>query len=452
MSVTHTKVRRIEKSVRRSVRRSEKSRQPPEFLQLNGGQDKNLRVLVIAANTWPYPGQIALALDRVGFQVAFLCPTGSPVRQIAKSGPTYTYRSWAPQTSIRKAVKAWSPGLLICTDDLAVRALHRIRRREAKANDPDGRQLIDLIDRSLGDPQFYKITRAKSELIALAKMLDIACPETTVIDDHRTLKDATAAIRFPILLKSDGSWGGRGVQRVTAPHELPAVISQFLLPFHWPGPIRRLIGKLFPFFMLSWLRKWPRTMSIQELIVGHPCNRAVVCWRGRVLAGVSVEAVETSSAFGPATVVKVIDHPEFTRAAEMIVAKLKLSGFVGFDFILDRANKAWLIEMNPRATPICHLRLARGHLAAALFTQIAGTEPVDDPPLIKEGTVALFPGEMLRSNDSGYTSRCYHDLPPNQPAFVEACLGWGMKNDLRALLGRGTRLDRPKTLQNPVKN
>jgi predicted ATP-grasp superfamily ATP-dependent carboligase len=31
-----------------------------------------------------------------------------------------------------------------------------------------------------------------------------------------------------------------------------------------------------------------------------------------------------------------------------MVERLNLSGFVGFDFVLDSSNQAWLIEMNPR--------------------------------------------------------------------------------------------------------
>jgi predicted ATP-grasp superfamily ATP-dependent carboligase len=94
---------------------------------------------------------------------------------------------------------------------------------------------------------------------------------------------------------------------------------------------------------LSWPRlRLRRTISLQEYIVGRPSNRAVICWKGKVLAGISVEAVEVTQERGPASVVRVIDHLEMATVCEHVVKRQELSGFVGFDFILDCANRAWL--------------------------------------------------------------------------------------------------------------
>jgi len=57
-------------------------------------------------------------------------------------------------------------------------------------------------------------------------------------------------------------------------------------------------------------------MSLQQYVAGRPCTRAVVCWKGKVLAGITVEVLATLYEFGPATVVKVIHHPNVTAAAE----------------------------------------------------------------------------------------------------------------------------------------
>ena len=93
-------------------------------------------------------------------------------------------------------------------------------------------------------------------------------------------------------------------------------------------------------------------------IPGVPANRAVLCWHGEVLAGLSVEAVKTAHATGPATVVRILDNAEMAEATGHVVRCLGLSGFVGFDFILERTSgRAFLIEMNPRPTPICHFSL-----------------------------------------------------------------------------------------------
>jgi hypothetical protein len=401
---------------------------------------KNPRILVLATNLLPLPGRIAMALSAVGFQVALICPAASPVHRIRKLGPCFVFRSWAPFLSIKKAIRAWSPTLLVCTDDIAIRALHLLHWSLTEAGGSDSGELIELIERSIGSEQTFETMEAKSRLIPLAQSLEVACPKTIVVTNHGTLRRELGKIAFPVLVKADGTWGGRGVRRVNSPEELRLAIPVLLFPVSWPGTIRRLLGKVLPFSMLGWMRKWPRIMSIQEIIAGRPCNRATVCWQGKVLAGINVEALKTSDEFGPATVVKIIDHPDMARAAERIAAKLNLSGFIGFDFVLDHANKAWLIEMNPRVTPISHIM--NGYLPAALFTQMTGTEPPTKIPLVTKQTIALFPGELQRSNDSVYIASCYHDLPSDEPEFVQACLKPGLKDSLRILLGMGKMADR----------
>ena len=76
-------------------------------------------------------------------------------------------------------------------------------------------------------------------------------------------------------------------------------------------------------------------MSLQSYIQGRPANRAVLCWRGKVLAGITIEAIETEPAFGPTTLARIIDHAELAEVAEKIVDNQSLSGFFGFDFVID---------------------------------------------------------------------------------------------------------------------
>jgi hypothetical protein len=45
-------------------------------------------------------------------------------------------------------------------------------------------------------------------------------------------------------------------------------------------------------------------VTIQQYLEGRPASRAVLCWQGAVIGGLSVEAAEVSREAGPATVVK----------------------------------------------------------------------------------------------------------------------------------------------------
>ena len=85
-------------------------------------------------------------------------------------------------------------------------------------------------------------------------------------------------------------------------------------------------------------------------------------------------------------------------SAQRMVHALGLSGLCGLDFVIENSSgDAYLIEINPRATPVCHLALGAGHdLPAALLARLrdlplqarpaphqTGTEPADTP-LVQE--------------------------------------------------------------------
>jgi hypothetical protein len=147
----------------------------------------------------------------------------------------------------------------------------------------------------------------------------------------------------------------------------------------------------------------------------------VLCWQGEVLAGISVEAVETTHATGPSTVVRVIDQPEMKSVAEKLVRQLNLSGFCGFDFVIDHASgKPYLIELNPRPTPSCHLALnSETDMVCALFAKLAGAQPRRSPKRDVPELIAYFPQELWRNRSSTYFRTAFHDVPWEEPDFVE---------------------------------
>src|SRR5262249_26299391 len=134
---------------------------------------------------------------------------------------------------------------------------------------------------------------------------------------------------------------------------------------------------------------------------------------------------QTMDSLGPASVVRVIEHQEMLEAATAIVSRLKLSGLIGFDFILDAGTgAAHLIEMNPRATQLCHLPLGMGRdLLRPLRAVLAG-EPLLRPaaPATDNEVIALFPQEWLRDSSSAFLGTAYHDVPWEEPALLRRCL------------------------------
>jgi hypothetical protein len=226
---------------------------------------------------------------------------------------------------------------------------------------------------------------------------------------------------YPVMVKLDESWGGRGVRLANNKDELLDATLELSFPHDWPPQLKRLSARIIRGLSCRWWPPLPKNMSIQQSVVGRPACRAVACWQGKILAGISIEALETESQFGPTTIAKIIDHSEMTNAAEAVVNKLSLSGFVGFDFILGQDNRAWLLEMNPRVTPTCHLRTALPSLPASLFAAITGALPHRDVRVIPYDIVAVFP-HSLESPDYAHVLRpVFDDALEGEPDFINAC-------------------------------
>jgi hypothetical protein len=386
------------------------------------GLMQTLKVMCISSHRWPFVARIPIALAKVGLQVATIAPARSVIQRITRTHARFICRPWRRSASILRAIDAWSPDLLVCSDDRAVSELHQIHHRACRSPDKARlSRLVVLIEASLGDPGSFAITRTMSAFISSAQAAGIRCPRTVVVGNNEELKRTLNGITYPILLKADGSRGGRGVRLIRGERDILPAICELLLPIWWPAPFKRIITSrlLFWFFCR---RPWQRKVCIQEYIVGRSTNRAVFSSQGKVLAGLSVEAVQTLYEFGPTSVVRIIDHPEMKAAAEVMAQRLHLSGFLGFDFIVDGDNKAWLLEMNPRVTPVAHLNVEGANLTTAVFSQLTGSNPTADIPIVREKTIALFPQELKRSSRSEYVWTSHHDVPWEEPEFVRHCL------------------------------
>ena len=254
--------------------------------------------------------------------------------------------------------------------------------------------------------------------MALAARLGLPIPATRKLDTLDDISDLLANNQ-PLLLKSDGSWGGSGVAVVTGRAEAAAAWHRMT---RRPSLARACAAVLREGNLLSLAMRsqWQRpAVDAQELITGRPANLAVVCRQGRVLAAIGAEVLETATPGGPATVLRVIDHPGMRASAVAMVEALGLSGFLGFDFMIEAATgQARLIEMNPRATPISAIRSDHrsAGLAAALFSGQDGIAP----PVPNGATIALFPGEWGRDPASAYLNTAFHDVPWDDRPLVIA--------------------------------
>ena len=378
--------------------------------------------LLVATNWWPASARMAMRLLAHRCEVVALCPRGHVLCQLTGLRSVRTYSGLNSLAALESAIRSSHPTIVIPCDDRAVRQLHELHRQL-----PD---LRTLIGRSLGDPAHFATIRSRAQLLELAARAEIHVPETRRIVSAGDIADWFRKVPGPAVMKMDGTWGGSGVSLVRTEEDAQSAWRTF-------APETR---------SARWKRRWKewllysdplafwddpalgrRGILLQRYVAGRQANSMLACWRGKLLGIVNVEVLctEQTSATSPSTIVRLIDHPEMTRAGEVLCAALGLSGFHGLDFILEQeSNRAQLIELNARCTRLGHLRLrGQDDLAALLVKHMGAPAPdTDAEAIVDRKIIAFFPQALSWNPDSPYLHECHVDVPWTEPQLIAALL------------------------------
>ena len=371
------------------------------------------RLLMAASTWWPSSARLAIALIRNGCAVSAMCPRGHPLQYISGVQHIYRIRGVRSRSSLLAAIRDAKPDLIIPCDDRIVTQLHELFSLHS--------ELQPLIEASLGDPAGFAITDSRSKLLKVAADLGIRVPRGAVVTTDIEAKQIFGQFGPVAVIKMDGTNGGEGVRIVRSAKEAAAAFRSLRLGTGLLIAVQRLLIHGDPLAMSSWTRRAKAEITIQQYIPGTPANNMVACWRGEILGEVSVESVSCKGLTGSANVVRLIDNPQFTRAAKLLAAHFSASGFFGLDFIIDQdSGEPYLIEMNPRCTQLGHLQFPeRGDLADALCERITGrTRPQPLTP-IRTNMIAFFPQAWKSSTpgDGWYSS--FQDVPWEEKSLVD---------------------------------
>lgn len=384
------------------------------------------RILLTDTNRWPVTPRLAIAFSRLGGNVAVLCPVpGHPAEKVRCVGRIFEYSGLRSLASLRMAIEAFNPDIVVPSCDRGVQHLHELHA-VSQSQGSKGNRLANLIEYSLGSPEAFPIVSSRRVLLQVASSEGILVPETRGIESLADLRRWNFESAAPRVLKADGTWGGRGVRIALTTKESEAAFLELTKE----GNLAELIKRVFlnrdrGWELYDWKRPRPAVIA-QSLIQGRPANCAVVCRQGEILAGIAVEVILAQGATGPAAVVQIVEGPEMMIAAERIARRLKLSGFFGLDFIIEeQTGKTYLIEMNPRCTPPCPLTLGKGQdLVAALWAELANRPLDQSEPLTTMSRIAYFP--QAKANSSGapdtLLDACYTDIPVGEPDLIQELL------------------------------
>ena len=363
---------------------------------------------------WPLSARLAMAFLRHGWRVAGVCPSGHPLRFVEGVETNYSYRGLDSAGSLRAAIVAAEPTLIVPCDDGVVWQLHELHATNA--------ELRPLIERSLGPEEAYPQIRSRGALLSAASQLGIRVPRTETVGSEADL--APWCVDSPAVIKLDGTWGGSGVAIVRDKEEAMSAFRKLSQPMRAGVAWKRWLINHDPLALWSWRKREAPRVTIQEYIPGRPANTMFACWEGELLGIVSVEVLTAQGPTGAATVVRLVRNEEIEHAARVLARRFKLSGFHGLDFVMDSATgAAYLIELNPRCTQLGHLRIAgQGDLAGAMSARFTSRAPAEAEDCIEGETVAFFPQTLNWNPRSTYLRHGYHDVPWEEPRLLRELL------------------------------
>ena len=354
------------------------------------------RPMILTTMRWFSVARLAHSLVAAGFSVSVCRPGGQALGLVEGLVNDAHLSRFRPLSSLLLGIRDANPDIILPGDEHALVLLRRVHSL-IRGSDP---RLADLISRSIGRLEYWSFIISRTAMANKTRRLGVLTPETRVIGDPAALDVWVSEQGLPVVLKTDGSCGGRGVAIIRQESDL---VRAWRTLSAAPGLTRALKRSVFDAddsVSDMFLRRTRSAVNAQEFVTGREATASVACLNGRVLGSICLEVVQTSKPKGPASVVKRIDNHDMERAVAIIVGQFGLSGFCGFDFLITNLEKLYLVEVNFRATPTCHFL-------------VEGTTLRSEP-------IILFPPDLDSSLSGETLNWARVDRPLDAPSLVRA--------------------------------
>jgi hypothetical protein len=294
------------------------------------------RPMILTTVRWFAAARLAHALIEAGFSVSACRPKAHVLELVDGLTRDCRLARLRRLRSLDAAIRQARPDIILPDDE---RALVLLRRLHARTRTTDS-ETSTLLARSLGNIEEWPSISSRTALANEAKALHISAPATDVISSADALSTWAAEQSLPIVLKTDGSWGGRGVAIVGQASQLREAWRTISNPPRLPRALKRMLFNREGGPLAAWVRRVRPVVNAQQFVEGREAIATVACVDGEVQTLVCLEVVQASEARGPAAIVRIIDHPAMAHAARRLVRRFGLSGFCGFDFMIAETGEA----------------------------------------------------------------------------------------------------------------
>ena len=378
------------------------------------------RVLLFAIQT-SHAGSCRLPklFKEAGFRVGVLGLRSSLLHASRHSDERFRLRvrRFEPliRSSLEKAFDAFRPDIIVPCDERAVSIVdHWIGGQQAS---PLSAGLRDCLVASLGKPERLAERSSKLRTLELARSIGVRTPRETKVTSRAECEQVAASFGYPVILKLSHGAGGNGVRLCRTAEQLGAAFRDFERGLSAVKAWRRRLLR----------RDWFGSrfdILVQQFIPGRPAMSCIAVSGGRPLSIVTGFAENVTEPMGPASIVRIVDIPEIRQMTQAMAEAFEASGFLSFDFIVDEAGRAVLLECNARPTQIMHLgHLVDVDLARALHGVLQGAHEAPCEAPRGEREVAFFPQEWKRDPASSTVATGFHDVPWEDPVLLRAILG-----------------------------
>ena len=150
------------------------------------------RLLLAAACSWESTVPLAISLRDAGFDVAIVAPHGHPLHAVSGLTSRRRYLPLLPMTSLRRAIKAVAPAVIMPCDEPTMTLLQRLRNDRTLAP-----SICDAIERALGPKAARHFLTSRAGLATIADQTGVRIPPSAEISSAGQLRLAEGNMAPP---------------------------------------------------------------------------------------------------------------------------------------------------------------------------------------------------------------------------------------------------------------